>query len=250
MGNMRSKQWQWMGGALAVLALVLRVLIRNNLVGEMTSWLILAGFAAVALVYWVLTRDRYRDYVFEPMRADELPQDTCEAFNRLTPEFMQLGCGLVGDFRLAYSPRPTFARYFLPPDRRMKGEVCDVDGTFGPSFTTVFEDGRLIETAINSEVASKFDSGSQLWFQVARNVSIAALYDLHRAAIDTYEMNMGVRALAQTAGLLGEFAQYGHRLVWWERRAFRAGLEEPQPPRADLVPLQPTGGLLTEGRSA
>ena len=237
MGNMRSKDWQWIGGGLFVAALVLRVMIRAQMVGETTSWVILGGFVLVAGTYWLLTRDRYRDYVFEPMRPDDLPKDTYRAFDQHTPEYMQIGCGLVGDFRLAYSPRPTFARYFLPPDRRIFGEVGDVDGTICPSFTTVFEDGRLIETVINPEVESKFDSGSQIWAQSAGSVSIAALYQLHRQAVDAYESNMQVRALAPTAGLLGEFAQYGHRLVWWEMRTFRAGLREPQPPRAEPVPL-------------
>jgi hypothetical protein len=234
---MRSKDWQWIGGGLFVAACVLRVMIRAQMVGETTSWLILGGFVLVAGGYWLLTRDRYRPYVFEPMRPEELPKDTYKAFDQHTPEFMQLGCGLVGDFRLQYSPRPTFARYFLPPDRRMYGEVGDVDGMFSPSFTTVFEDGRLIETIINPEVESKFDSGSLLWAQAAGSVSIAALYQLHRQAVDAYETNMQVRALAPTAGLLGEFAQYGHRMVWWEMRTFRAGLEEPQPPKAEPLPI-------------
>jgi len=246
-GNMRSKDWKWIGTAIFVAAIVLRVLIRNRLLDETTSWLILGGFVVVSAGYWLLTRDRYRDYVFEPMRADELPKDTHEAFTRHTPEFMQLGCGLVGDFRLAYSPRPTFVRYFLPPDRRVYGEVCDLDGNFCPSFTTVFEDGRLIETVSNAQAQSKFDPASKLWGQAAGSVSVAALYQLHCRAIDTYETNMGLRALMPTAGKLGEFAQYGHRLVWWERRTFRSGLEEPQSPQAELAPLPQTGGLLTSG---
>jgi hypothetical protein len=236
-GNLRSKDWKWVGGGLLVAAFVLRVLIRNNLVDEATSWLILGGFVIVSAGYWLLTRDRYRPYVFEPMRVGELPGDTHQAFDSHTPEFMQLGCGLVGDFRLAYSPRPTFARYFLPPDRRMYGEVGDCDGTFSPSFTTVFEDGRFLETASLADAESKFDPASQLWFQACGSVSIAALYQLHRQAVDMYETNMEVRALMPTAGLLGEFAQYGHRLIWWERRTFKLGMEEPQPPRAELAPL-------------
>ena len=78
---------------------------------------------------------RYTDYVFEAMRPDDLPRDTYNVFNDFTPQFMQLGGGLVGDYRLAYSPRPVFIRYFLPPDDRVKAQVSDWDGKFTPSFT-------------------------------------------------------------------------------------------------------------------
>jgi hypothetical protein len=209
--------------------------------------MILGGFVVVAAGYWLLTRDRYRDFVFEPMRADELPDDTHQSFDARTPEFMQMGCGLVGDFRLAYFPRPTFARYFLPQDRRIYGELSDFDGTFCPSFTTIFEDGRFLETAILADVQSKFDPASDLWLQVADNMSIAALFELHRRMVDMYEANMHARALIPTASLLGEFAQYGHRLVWWERLTLKLGMQAPQLPRAELAPLGwiPASGLLT-----
>jgi hypothetical protein len=245
MWTMRSKQWQWIGGALMAIAVFLRVLIRARVVDETTSWIILGMFALVAAGYWVATRDRYRDYVFEPLKPDQLPQDAYEAFNRLTPEFMQLGCGLVGDFRLAYLPRPTVVRYFLPPDRRMHGEVSDCDGTFSPCFHTVFEDGRIIETVINPDVESSFPPDKKLWAQSAGAVSIAELYRLHRNAVDAYETNMELRALSPTAGLLGEFAQYGHRIVWWERGELPVHMGEPIPPVAEPVPIR-RPGLLVE----
>jgi hypothetical protein len=244
-GSLRSDQWKWIGTGLFATAIVLRVLIRAQVVAEVTSWQILAGFVALAGVYWLLTRDRYRDYVFEPMRADELPGDTHAAFDQGTPEFMQLGCGLVGDFRLAYFPRPTFARYFLPQDRRMYGEVSDYDGTFCPSFTTIFEDGRFLETACLEGAQSKFDSDSRLWMQVADRMSIDALFEQHRRMVDTYEANMQVRALIPTASNLGEFAQYGHRLVWWETRVCKFGIPEPELPRAELAPLKQSQPALT-----
>lgn len=244
MGNLRSSQWKWIGSALFVALVALRVLIRAQVVDEMTSWLILSGLLVVTGIYWLVTRDRYRDYVFEPMRPDELPGDTHQAFDSHTPEFMQLGCGLVGDYRLAYFPRPTLARYFLPRDRRIYGEVSDCDGTFCPSFTTIFEDGRFLETACLEGAESKFDPETRLWMQVADNLGIAALYEQHRRMVDTYETNMQVRALVPTASNLGEFAQYGHRLVWWETRTFKFGLPEPELPRAELAPLSQPGVLM------
>ncbi|MCI0361605.1 MAG: hypothetical protein L0211_24240 [Planctomycetaceae bacterium] len=244
MWTMRSKDWQWVSGVLVVVFMVLRVLIRAQVVGETTSWIILGAVVAVAVGFWLLTRDRYRDYVFEPLRPDQLPSDAYQEFNRLTPEYMQLGCGLVGDFRLAYSPRPTVVRYFLAPDRRIHGEINDCDGTFSPCFHTLFEDGRVIETLIHPEVQSKFDPQRQLWAQAAGEVSIAELYRLHRQAVDAYESNMEIRALQPTAGLLGEFAQYGHRLVWWELGKLPGRLGEPVPPAAEPVPIRGPGLLV------
>jgi hypothetical protein len=238
---MRSSHWQWIGGAIFGLGFVLRVLVRCDLVDETTSWVLLGLFVLLAGGYWFLSRDRYVDYVFEPQRPDQLPSDTYRAFDSHTPEFMQLGCGLVGDFRLASNPRPTFVRYFLPQDRRMYGEIRDVDGTFCPSFTTVFQDGRLLETIANSEVPSQFDSDRLLWAQSAGSVSIAELHRLHRQAVDMYEQNAGIPALIPTAGLLGEFAQYGHRLVWADMGKLPARLLPVETPRAQPSPLSVTG---------
>src|SRR4051794_8978642 len=39
-------------------------------------------------------KKRYRDYVFQSMRPEDLPRDTYNFFNNNTPEFMQIGGGL------------------------------------------------------------------------------------------------------------------------------------------------------------
>src|SRR3954471_16465655 len=116
---------------------------------------------------------RYGNYLSEPMRPNELPRDTYAFFNNKTPGFMQLGGGLVGDFRLAYSPHPVFVRYFLPPDDRVKGEACDWNGKFTTNFTSYFPDGRLLETVIMAGAGQKVSNDSKLWFFKMNPCSIA-----------------------------------------------------------------------------
>ena len=50
MWTMRSKQWQWIGGALMVVAVFLRVLIRARVVDETTSWIILGVFVLLTVM--------------------------------------------------------------------------------------------------------------------------------------------------------------------------------------------------------
>jgi hypothetical protein len=176
------------------------------------------------------TYPRYIDFVLAPLRPDQLPRNTYFMFNRWTPEFMALGCGLVGDFRLAYQPRPVFVRYFLPPDRRVKGEVSDWDEQFVPGFTTVFDDGRLLESVRFPKHHSQSAETSKLWYYCDPDVSIAELYAIHQRRIDLYESTYGARPLTVAPDRLLDIAQYGHRLVWWERNELPARYGIPQVP--------------------
>jgi hypothetical protein len=243
MKNIRSRQWGYLQVALYVVATILLVSCRAGAFDRATTWVILA--ACVSAVYGLrhYLRHRYRDYVCEPMRPDELPSDTYDVFNRCMPQFMQLGGGMVGDFRLAYGPHPVFIRYFLPPDSRVKGQICDWDGKFTPSFTTYFSDGRLIESAIMDSTGQKVSDASRLWFFKHEPVSIAELYERHRQAIDAYEASHQASALMVTPSRLAEFAQYGHRLVWWELGKLPKELGEPR--LAEMEPILLEAASLT-----
>jgi len=234
MKNLRSKYWGYMASGLWVVAVMLMGCCRQGFIDEVTGGVLVVFVICAAFGLSYFTRHRYRDYLFEPMRPDELPRDTYAVFNSSTPEFMQLGCGLVGDFRLAYAPRPVIIRYFLLPDRRMKGEVSDWDGRFTPSFTTYFADGRLIETAVTDGPSQKLSEDSKLWLFTYGPLSIAQLYEHHRQSIDAYEASHLVSPLAIEPSQLADLAQYGHRLVWWERGKLPKRLGQPQ-----LPPMEP-----------
>jgi len=241
MKNMRSRQWGYVETALYIVAVILLVNCRRGVFDEPTTIAIVLATATTIFALRCYTHNRYRDYVYEPMRPDELPHDTYEYFNSRTSEFMQLRCGLVGDFRLAYTPRPVFVRYFLPPDQRVKGDMCDWNGTFSVSFSTYFCDGRLLETAITVDQGQKLSNGSKLWFFMYPAVSVAQLYERHVQAIDAYEASRHVSAITLAPSRLAELAQYGHRLVWWEQGKLPKRLGEPRLPEAEPVLLEAVG---------
>lgn len=198
-------------------------------------WLVVAaGLLAEA---WL--RPRYLDYIWEPLRPEQLPRGTYRQFDRWTPQFMSLGCGLVGDFRLSYVPWPTFVRYFLPPDRRIKGEVAQAGDAVAPSFTTIFDDGRMIETALFNQNLTKFGDHLKLWMQCVRGASIAELYAQHQRQVDLYESTYGAKALTVTPDRLYDFAQYGHKLLWWQRNELPAKYGMPQLPVGDTSERRP-----------
>ena len=236
---MRSRDWKRVLTGVYVVGAALLIFTRLGAFDRLISLGVLVAFLATAAALRSYIHMRYRDYVFEPLRPDDLPSDTYAAFNRFTPEFMQLGCGLVGDFRLAYGPRPVFSRYFLSQDDRMRGQAFDFDGIMAASFTTVFSDGLLLETVAGPERGTKLSETEKLWFQKAGPVSIAELYRLHCAAIGNYEQNRGATALKVTTAKLGDFVQYGHRLVWWAKRLLPKHLGQPQVPTKEVASVQP-----------
>jgi len=235
---MRSRDWKRVLTGVYVVGAALLIVTRLGAFDRLISLGVVVAIIATAAGLRHYIYMRYRDYVFEPLRPDDLPSDTYAAFNRFTPEFMQLGCGLVGDFRLAYGPRPVFSRYFLPQDDRLRGQSFDFDGIMAASFTTVFSDGLLLETVAGPERGTKLSETEKLWFQKAGPVSIAELYRLHREAVGSYEQSRGVAALKVTPARLGDFAQYGHRLVWWAKGLLPTHLGQPQLPTTEVATVQ------------
>jgi hypothetical protein len=188
----------------------------------------LAIVPALLLEAW--TRPRYLDYIWKALRPDQLPRSTYRHFDRWTPEFMALGCGLVGDFQLSRVPWPTYVRYVLPPDRRIKGDISQADDAVAPCFNTIFDDGRMIETALFDQNLTKFGEHLKLWMQCVRGASIAELYAQHQRQVDLYESTYGAKALTVTPDRLYDFAQYGHKLLWWQRNELPARYGVPQVP--------------------
>ncbi len=250
-------------------------------------WLVIGISLVVETGLWWYTRPRYRDYVMEPLRPEQLPRDIYATFDRWTPQFMALGCGLLGDFQLSYVPWPTYVRYFLPPDRRIRGEVSQSDETSAPSFVTVFDDGRAIETArmdrsepqdgttmcvpvpyvppdtlsnsqidlllasfvgiyfncdklastANEENELQCRDDRMLWAQSAPGLSVSEVYALHMRTIDLYESTYGARGLTVVPDRLLDFAQYEHRLLWWQMHRLPARYGVPQPPATSAARL-------------
>jgi len=239
MRNIRSRFWRReVQTGLYIFAAIMVVLGRAGVVNPEAAYALLILTIGAAYALRRFTEMRYRDYVFEPTRPDELPRDTYAIFNNCTPEFMELGCGLVGDFRLAYGPYPVFVRYLLPPDDRVKGEVSDWNGSFAPSFTTYFADGRLLESVISEELGQKLSNDSKLWFFKCGPIRIAELYRRHCEAVDAYQASHRVSAIKITPERLAELAQYGHRLVWWEKGKLPRSLSEPRLPEMEPVLLE------------
>jgi hypothetical protein len=277
---MRSKTINKIHFALWALIATLALLSQVAPIDGIWFWLVIGVALLAETGLWWYTRPRYFDFVMDPLRREQLPRDIYATFDRWTPQFMALGCGLLGDFQLSYVPWPTYVRYFLPPDRRIRGEVSQSDETSSPSFVTVFDDGRAIETArmdpsgalaestvpigvphlptdpysnpqidalLESFVGLYFDrwlsaptppkenelqcrDDRMLWAQSAPGLSVSELYALHVRTVELYESTYGARGLTVVPDRLLDFAQYEHRLLWWQMRRLPSRYGVPQPP--------------------
>lgn len=189
--------------------------------------------ACVGLItaIWVVTIPRYRDYIFEPVRDEELSQKVVAAWDEYGIELEKLGFRRVGNYRLQKAPMATDVRYYLCDDPRVRCEASDIDGELGWNFCTVFEDGRLIESGIHPTVETRCKPDEQLWFITQQSGTLAGVFQRHMQVIDDYERETEVAAIKLGPERLYEVAQYGHRLVWWSHNQSPRHLGSPEPLR-------------------
>jgi hypothetical protein len=203
-----------------------------DLLGIASSWGWLAVASGALYAAWrFLLKPTYSDFGYEPINLDDLDDETRAYFDRHTAQFTALGCRVLGDFQLQPPPDAMHVRHFLTPDRHVFGDICGCVPSLSCSFSTVFEDGTLLETG-NDTMAGKASPPlkDRLFFQALPGADIATLYQRHLTAVEEYAESLRVPAIRVTAERLFEFTQYGHRLVWWSifREPRKAG--RPVPP--------------------
>ncbi len=203
--------------------------LRRDLLEPQVAYPIMVSCVCMLAVVWFLVKPRYREYIYVPERDEELPQRIVAEWDKYTNDFELLGFRRVGNFRLQDDPLETHARYYLSDDPRIRGEIAALSDEFTPSFCTVFEDGRMIESAIHPTVATMCHPDENLWFIAQESGTLYELFDRHRRAVDTYERETGFDAIAITPDRLYGVAQYGHRLVWWKKNQTPRHLGPPQP---------------------
>ncbi len=69
-----------------------------------------------------------------------------------------------------------------------------------------------------------------LWAQDMPGLSVEQLLALHVRIIDLYESTYGAKAIDVTPDRLLDFAQYGHRLLWFQQGDLPARYGTPKPP--------------------
>ena len=200
-----------------------------DLLGMASWWGWLAVASATLYAAWrFLIKPAYSDFGYEPITLDDVDDETRAYFDRHTPQFTALGCRVVGAFQLQPPPDAMYVRHFLTPDPRVFGDICGCILSQSCSFSTVFEDGTLLESGNDTTVGKASPPRKdRLFFQALPGADIATLYQRHLTAVEEYTESLRVAAIRVTAERLFEFTQYGHRLVWWS--IFREPRKEGRP---------------------
>ena len=231
----------WTSGAVVALLAALGQLDVNLVTYFFVAWLPLA----LALFYFAAPRSVPFEY--RPLSPEETPQGIRESWENLTPDFDLLGFKPAGDYVLQSWPTLYAVRIFLSADARIKGAVVVTPDHAAPGFSTYFDDGRVIESAIHPNLESNCDEHAKLWTNVKKSGGIFELLELHEKLINAYEETSDAQAIDVTPDRIAELGRYTQRLIWWEWLEENLHLGEPVPPQriaaADVLAGQREAGV-------
>lgn len=186
----------------------------------MEPLLVKAGVLVVVAIFlwglrgWSKQRQRYRDYLWEPVTLGELSRETQSHFLKHTATLETLGFRLLGDYRLSAKPLRQFARLLVGPDRRLFVHVGDCAGVRDLAIQSVLSNGIGFET-------SSYDLGAtpppspeldRLLFQCSRSQDAGDVLAEHRQVLDQFD-EQGTPAIEFAAEDFRKPADYLHRLV-------------------------------------
>ncbi|MBN1911210.1 MAG: hypothetical protein JW818_15805 [Pirellulales bacterium] len=165
---------------------------------------------------------RYRPYVFEPITIG--PENTAHRayFEEHSCEIEQLGFSRVGDFLLLPKPKRQVARFFLSPDGCTIADVSDYNGTCSCSFSSIFTDGKSIESS--SVVFPWFSPIRQLPYSEANvyimnhhpGMSMEAILASHEEVCQHYCQQHECQLVPCEPQRVPEFSEFIHRLSRWD----------------------------------
>jgi hypothetical protein len=215
------------------------------------SLLFIAAIAPVATPYWLVQchlqarRERaywtsllrtHREFIFDPIHPVNLPDQTRDYFDSGGEALRGLGFAPLGSYRMKEVPANYFGRCFLSGDGTVVCALIDIFGEQDYGFSTMFEDGRMLETS-----SSECTEGTQWLLANERyravyvtNEPIEAGWRKHQEAVAAAVDREGVRPLAVERDAVLDFIQYEGRLfsqILFERGELDEPPPEPEMPR-------------------
>lgn len=162
----------------------------------------------------------FREYLFEPIKPSDMPEDVRQYLETHTAAMLQIGLVQLGDYILELEASPVIARYFMSDDGRTFASVEDYHGTKTFEFFSVLADGTYVGSSPLAPANEPPSPEDHLHFEWVKNAPTEDLYIHHLSALQRLESQHGAAQKYQPEQFR-EVVSYGHRLVGWS--LFRQG---------------------------
>lgn len=178
--------------------------------------------------------NNHRELLLAPIEAADLPEDIRQGFDDIEADVAPLGYTTLGDFIMKENPPGYFGRIMMPGDGQVICGIVSMFGDLNYAFTTLFSDGRLLETCSNEPTPSlcwTMGHDRTRAFMVSwQPVELAE--EIHRRQVEKFALEVGDAPLAFQPDQFADVMEYEHRL-FSEVNYERGELASP-PPKAVL----------------
>jgi hypothetical protein len=188
---------------------------------------------------WCELSRKHREMMFLRMHLLSMPQAAQDHIKRHQAVLRELGFESEGTYLLKPDPLPIYSEVFLSPEGESVAEVALIDDATSVSFTSVLENGHVLEWAC-SQVTMPTDkinaSGRYTAHMVEQKSSLVNVPDLyrdHRETLARLEERFGCRALCVGIDQVKAVENYGNQV--FGEVLFALG-ELDDPPRSPPLP--------------
>jgi hypothetical protein len=173
----------------------------------------------------------YRENVYVAIHPENLPKAARGYFDQKAAAFISAGFREIGRYLLKPEPAPSYGYCFQSSDGRTLGVIGHMlDATYF-SFTTLFANGLVFETASVEETPrlARVNQSDRYRVVFSPGTSVAENFVRHENQIARWETSFGTRALAYEPAQFRDVLTYEGRVfsLW---RYDRGELDAPPPP--------------------
>jgi hypothetical protein len=187
---------------------------------------------------WLLRN--HREFVFDRLEPCDLPEETLEYFQKHTPELVELGFQLLGDYLLKGEPTRFHGRCFVSKDGVTFATLCEIFGQTEFSMVSLFDDYGSVETtsATATDTLERVNQRDKMRAVFVPGATISEGYEHHRTALAEFEQDKGALALAFSPDQLRDVHTFQGRA--YSRELFEIGERDDAPSVPELPRGVPT----------
>jgi len=177
----------------------------------------------------------HREVTFDRRHVANMPRAAQDHIERHEPILQEFGFSPEGSYLLKPEPLPIYTKYFISQEGEAVVDVSLIGDSTSYSFTSILENGHVLQTACAEAIAPMDDfneSGRFTGHMVARNSDqdcVSTLYQRHRETLSELEREFGCETLHFRMDQVQAVMRYVN-LVFGEVKFALGKLNAPPPP--------------------